>query len=96
VCEFIELEFDPVMLRYYERAPERLKEMEREMPAAGERPARPSWERLEAHALTTKPPTRERIEVWRNEMSEEDRAKFEKVAGPLLGELGYKLEGDRP
>jgi hypothetical protein len=96
VCEFIELDFDPVMLRYYERAPERLKEMEREMPASGDRPSRPSWERLEAHALTTKPPTSERIEVWRNEMSEEDRAKFEKVAGPLLAELGYKLEGETP
>jgi hypothetical protein len=94
VCEFIELEFDPVMLRYYERAHERLKEMEREMPASGERPARPSWERLEAHALTTKPPSRDRIEVWREEMSVEDRSKFEQVAGKLLSELGYTLEGD--
>jgi hypothetical protein len=91
VCEHIELEFDPVMLRYYERAPERLKELEREMPAEGERPHRPAQERLEAHALTTRPPTSERIEVWRTEMKEEDLEKYEKAAGRLLAELGYAV-----
>ena len=38
VCEYIELDFDPVMLRYYERAEERLQEMAGALPAKKGRP----------------------------------------------------------
>jgi hypothetical protein len=65
VAEFIELDWDPAMLAYHERAEERLLEMARDMPETEGRPARPAEERLRAHALTTEPPKRDRIAVWR-------------------------------
>jgi len=89
VCDYIELGFDPVMLRYHETAAERLAEMAGAMPARAGRPERDAGERLKAHALATKPPSKERIEVWRDDMSPEDQAEFERVAGELLDDLGY-------
>jgi hypothetical protein len=96
VCEFIGLEFDPVMLRYHESAAERLQEMAGAMPARDGRPAREAGERLKAHEMATKPPSRDRIEVWREEMDEEYRRDFEIYAGQLLGELGYETENTAP
>jgi hypothetical protein len=88
-CDFIELDFDTAMLRYHETAADRLAEMAGAMPARDGRPERDAAERLEAHALATKPPTRERIEVWREDMDADDQAEFEREAGPLLDDLGY-------
>ena len=45
VCEFIELEFDPVMLDYHERAETRLAEKARELPRKN-RPPQPAEARL--------------------------------------------------
>ena len=89
VCEYLDLEFDPIMLRYHETAAERLAEMAGAMPARDGRPERDAGERLKAHALATKPPTKERIEVWREDMGTDDQADFERVAGELLDDLGY-------
>ena len=89
VCEFAQIEYEPGMLRYHERAGDRLNEMARAMPAKDGRPEREAGERLKAHALATKPPTKERIEVWREEMSADDLAEFDAVAGDLLDDLGY-------
>ena len=50
-----------------------------------------SSQRLSKHEMTTKPPERERIFAWRGEMSEEDLATFEAVAGDLLRELDYPV-----
>ena len=55
VCELIELGYDPAMLT--ERAEERLQEMAGALPARKGRPEREAGERVDAHALTTKPPT---------------------------------------
>jgi hypothetical protein len=90
VAEFIELEWDPVMLDYHKRAGERLAEMAREMPAGEDRPARSADERVRAHALTAEPPKAERVGVWRERMGDLDRAAFESVGGGLLAELGYE------
>lgn len=92
VCEHIELEFDPAMLRYHEDASERLAEMSRDLPGEGGEVRHSGEERMSAHALTSKPPTSARIAAWREEMSPEDRAAFEGVAGELLAELGYEVE----
>ena len=91
VCEFIELEYDPGMLAYHERAAERLQEMNRER-QRGARRALSGEERMQAHAMTTKPPQAERVEVWRTEMPEPDRRIFEAIAGDLLADLGYPTE----
>ncbi len=90
VCEHIELDFDPAMLTYYERAEERLQEMAGALPAKKGRPEREAGERIAAHALTTKPPQADRVAVWRNEMDEADNAEFEQAAGYLLDDLGYE------
>ncbi len=93
VCEFIELDFDPVMLSYHERAGERLQEMNRDHERSGSRRGALSGEeRLKAHALTTAPPQADRTDVWRTDMPAADRAAFERVAGDLLAELGYETE----
>jgi hypothetical protein len=90
VCEHVELEFDPGMLRYYERAEERLQEMAGALPAKKGRPEREAGERVAAHAMTTKPPDPERLQVWKQEMSEDENAEFEQAAGYLLDQLGYE------
>ena len=92
VCEFVELEFDPAMLRYHERAEQRLSEMARAMPARDGRPAREAGERLKAHQMATKPPSPDRISVWREEMEDDYRGLYEQFAGDLLAELGYEVD----
>jgi len=90
VCEHVELDYDPVMLSYHERAGERLAEMAGALPAKKGRPEREAGERVEAHALTTKPPQSDRVAVWKREMSEAENAEFEQAAGYLLADLGYE------
>jgi hypothetical protein len=46
-------------------------------------------QRLELSQLASSPPTSARIEVWRHEMNPKDQAKFEKIAGGMLMQLGY-------
>jgi hypothetical protein len=90
VCELVEVHYDPVMLRYHERAEERLQEMAGALPARAGRPEREAGERVAAHALTTKPPQRDRVAVWKTEMTEAENAEFEEAAGYLLDDLGYE------
>ena len=90
VCELIDLEYDPAMLDYHERASERLQEMAAALPAKKGRPAREAGERVAAHAMTTRPPDADRVAVWKREMSEAENAEFEQAAGYLLDELGYE------
>lgn len=73
VCDFIHLEFDGAMLRYFERADD----------LVGTTPT-PS-----AHRGLFLPPTKG-LRDWRRQMSEEDAATFEILAGSLLGSLGYE------
>ncbi len=82
VCEFIELPFDPVMLRYYERPRD-------EVFRGGVRPGtRKRDGRLRL------PPTKG-LRDWRRQMSKPDIAAFEIVVGDLLQELGYQRGIDR-
>lgn len=92
VCEFCELDWDPEMLRYHERAERRLaEEIARDLPATEGKAARPAAHRLEGHALITEPPRPDRLARWRTEMRAEDRDTFEGFAGDLLVELGYEV-----
>jgi hypothetical protein len=91
VCEFLELNWDPSILRYHERASERLAEMDRDLPGTEGKPTRPAEHRREAHLLTSKPPDPSRLARWKQDMSAEDNAEFERVAGDLLSELGYEV-----
>jgi hypothetical protein len=93
VCEFTDLPYDEAMLRYHERAEERLREKDRDLDRGPEKEPQPAEARMESHALATEPPNPERIERWRTEMSREDRAVYEELAGELLADLGYEVEG---
>jgi hypothetical protein len=90
VCDFIELDFDPVMLDYHERAEGRLAEKARDLPRKG-RPDQPAETRLESHKLAKEPPRSDRVGMWRERMAPEEVAEYEAVAGDLLLELGYEL-----
>jgi hypothetical protein len=91
ISEFIELEWDPVMLRYYEGAADRMAEMARDLPAAEGKPTRPGGELMQAHAMTQTPPAPSAMYRWREKMSAEDIAEFDAAAGGLLAELGYEV-----
>ncbi len=97
VCEFIDLPFDDAMLRYHEKAEERISEIKRDMKGGQEltqdrsRGEVSAERRVEIHKLTSEPPRTDRIGVWRREMDPGDLAEFESVAGPLLTDLGYEL-----
>ncbi len=91
ISEFIELDWDPVMLRYYEGAADRMAEMARDLPAGEGKPTRPGDERMQAHAMTQKPPDPSAMYRWREKMSHEDVAEFDAAAGDLLSELGYEV-----
>lgn len=91
ICDLCELELDPAMLAHHERAAERLAELGHDLAPEGRRRERSGEERLAAHAMAARPATGERSGAWRTEMSEEERAGFEAVAGDLLAELGYDV-----
>jgi trimethylamine:corrinoid methyltransferase-like protein len=78
------------MLDYHEQAEERLSEKARDLPKPGGR-AQPAEARIASHALATEPPQSDRVGRWKREMSEEDVAEYERVAGDLLAELGYEV-----
>ena len=91
VCEFIELPWDAGMLGYHERAAERLAEMAGELRAEGTHATQEAGYRIDNHAPTTKPPDPSKLDKWKREMSPEDRAAYESVAGEMLKELGYEV-----
>jgi Sulfotransferase family len=90
ICEFTELDWDPVMLRHHEHAGERLEELDRELPADDRRSRTEGAERMRIHARAREPASTERIARWRKEMSPDDLSAFEAVAGDLLADLGYE------
>jgi hypothetical protein len=89
ICEFAALDYDPAMLDYHENAAERMAEIDRTLPGTDDRVELDASQRLAKHEMATRPPERERIHAWRRDMSEEDQADFEAVAGRLLDDLGY-------
>jgi hypothetical protein len=88
VCEFIELDFDPAMLRYHERAEERLQEKARDL-TRRDGSVQPADARMRSHDLATEPPRADRVARWRSKMSPTDVAAYERIAGDLLSDLGY-------
>jgi hypothetical protein len=90
VCAFIELPFDPAMLRYFERAPERLKQHVTRIGAEGEIVVSHE-QRVKQDKLLMEPPQQERIFRWKEEMTSAEQSEFRAVAGDLLQELGYEL-----
>jgi Sulfotransferase family len=89
ICALIELPFDPAMLDYHERAAERLREIDRELPARRGHSRLEAGPRLAAHVRLSQPLSSARVGAWRSEMPAADRVAFDEAAGDLLAELGY-------
>ena len=91
VCEFFELPWQDELLTYHERSADRLQEMARALPGGGKSKELSVERRMKTHEMTTKPPSADRVQRWRKQMSEEQRLEFEEIAGDLLAELGYPV-----
>jgi hypothetical protein len=88
VCGSVGLEFHGNVLRHHERASERLREHGDRRGAGGELlVTREERRKTQTHA--TRPPDPSRVGLWREALSEAERARFEDVAGDLLQQLGY-------
>ncbi|MEJ7875623.1 MAG: sulfotransferase [Solirubrobacterales bacterium] len=90
VCDIIQLDYDPAMLNYHERAAKRLEEKNVDL-VRRHGPTQPAAARMESHKLAKEPPREDRLGAWRRKMTPEEIASYESIAGPLLVELGYEL-----
>lgn len=89
VCAHVGLRFEPGMLSYYTRTPERLREHKGRSRPDGTT-LMTQEQRLRQQEATTAPPDRRRVFAWREAMSPEESRRFWRVAGDLLEELGYE------
>lgn len=90
ICAFVDLDFRPEMLRYYERAPLRLEEHQaRHKADGGVLVSREERLRQQAHTLRSPDPAK--IGLWREALTEEEARRFEAVAGSVLAACGYPL-----
>lgn len=88
VCTFVELDFHPAMLAAHEHAAVRLAEQATvELPDGT---VRTPEQRMSIFTRTSAPPDPARIGRWRDALAPDEVARFEAVAGDLLGELGYR------
>jgi hypothetical protein len=92
IVSFVHLPWDEAMLDYHHQAEKRMsREMARTLKPLGGGTIT-AEERTRQHELVSRPPSSSRTGRWRTEMSPEDRAAFESVAGRMLKKLGYELE----
>jgi hypothetical protein len=96
LCDFVELPFDPAMLRAHERAGERLAELRSAVlqPDGAVRFA----DGTVVTSRTGEPPDATRAGRWRHTLTEHDLALFEERAGGALVAEGYEpsFAGPRP
>ena len=78
ICEFIDLPFDPQMLKYYERASDIVSTT-----AVPDR-----------HKDIFLPPTKG-LKDWRRDLSDDQVARFEALAGNLLTAMGYERKFEK-
>jgi hypothetical protein len=91
VCRFLDLPWNDAMLHYFARSKERLAEIDRTLINAQGHVIVTGEERLAAHRLATGAPDPDRIGRWRTLMTAGERESYERIAGPLLRELGYDV-----
>ncbi len=94
LCAWLGLEFDPVMLRAHERAPERLAEGPAARPAASGLTTRASRNALAANTL--RPPDPSLAGRWRERLTVDEVARFEAIGAETLMSLSYPLAGPAP
>ena len=89
VCAFIDLPWEAGMLEYHRGADERLAEISHDVKAADGKRIVKAEQRVGIHARTAQQPDASRIGRWKSEMPTTEREQFEKIARPMLAELGY-------
>ncbi len=94
VCRFVDLEFEPAMLRYHERAGSRLAEHEARYAADGSLVISKA-DRRHNQRFVMEPPQPDRIGRWQQEATADDLRRFEAVAGDWLDRLGYARASGR-
>jgi hypothetical protein len=90
ICVFAEIDYEDAMLRYYERAEERLGDLGDAIARDGTVRATRE-QRLSISKSSTRPPDAGLLYRWKRSMNAEDRREFERVAGDLLHELRYEV-----
>ncbi len=90
ICVFLDLAWDPAMLRYYEKFEERLSEGRIGKSPEDELKDR-TKNRKHFNELIGQPPRADRVGVWRREMALEDQRRFEEIAGEVLVDLDYEV-----
>ena len=88
ICVFLDLQYHPRMLRYFEGARARLAEVKTRYRSDGTILISKE-ERLFNQRLTSAPPDPSRAFRWKREMTSAERREFEHAAGDLLETLGY-------
>lgn len=91
IAEFIDVPFDERMVRFYENVDERIAVETPPEEVAPDGRIVSTDERMKIMENLSRPPDPTRIDRWRDEMSAEDIAKFEAIAGHRLRELGYPV-----
>ena len=84
VCELLELDLHPAMLRYHDHTRDRLREHGTRVDVSG-RVVVSGEQRFEQQRKTTVPPDPTQIGVWRRHLTAEDADRFAAAAGDLLG-----------
>ena len=95
VCAFLQLNFRPDMLRYWERSAERLVEHGPRLSSEG-LVLVPREERLHQQRLTMQPPRPARIFAWQQQLSAAEHAEFLFHAGDTLASLDYCAPSESP
>ncbi len=88
ICKFLALPFDDAMLRYHERAAERIAEHQGRYRPDGSAIVTPEVRRSQ-QALVTRVPDTSRIYAWRETMTQDEQHVFAQTAGALIDALGY-------
>jgi Sulfotransferase family len=91
IAEFIKVPFDERMVRFYENVDERIALETPPEEVAPDGRIVSTEERMKIMENLKRAPDPSRIDRWRTEMSAEDRATFEAIAGDRLRELGYPV-----
>ena len=88
LCDFLDFEFEPSMLRAHDNADTRFAELAAVRRLGDGVVTRA--ERIDRNALLARPPDPGRIGRWREVLTSEDAERFDAIAGGLLSELGYE------
>lgn len=94
ICDFVDLPFDPAMLRHHERAEARLAEHGARVDRHGQEVVSRDRRRVQ-QAKTREPLDPSMICGWRHRLTAEEVRQFEAVAGDLLHELAYPLANSK-